>query len=225
MGKTKYSIVMPVYLRDQEHKAVVINTLKNIIKVSRDYELIIADDGSPLNTEFLSDFTDKVIRQKNRGISSAWNTGKNQATALFVAIVNDDIEVPHFWLEELSRGFEDKKAGVTAPIAGNPNLTPKRLVSGSTYYNHKFYPGYCFMLKKDRFFEDFDEQFTTNAGDVDYWHRVKERGLELVRVPIEIWHKEGDVLHKMGYEELSKNSLDKFVKKWGFNPQSEYYSV
>ena len=221
----KVSIVMPVYLREEAHRDVVRQTINSIKERSKDYEFIIVNDCSPLDCkEFQRDATTYISLIKNKGISAAWNAGKNEARADYVAIVNDDIRLPFRWLEKLVEGFSDKKTGVTAPVTGGPHIQP--FLNSGTYLqeNHKFYPGYCFMLKKDRFFEDFDEQFNTNAGDIDYWVRLRKAGWECMRTGFGIWHKEGDVLGKMGYEKLSKESLEKFEKKYGFNPQKEYYT-
>ena len=221
----EYSVVMPVYLREESHRQTVEDTIKNIRQVSREYELIIVDDASPRDTSFLESFADTYIRNDtNKGISYSWNVGKNSAHAEYVAIVNDDIKVPIGWLDRLKTGFTNEKAGVTAPMFGGPSFSPKTMASNYIGENKIFYPGYCFMLWKDRFFEDFDEQFTTNCGDVDYWHRIYKKGLECIRVGLEIWHKEGGVLHGMDYGKISDESLKLFEDKWGFNPQREYYS-
>lgn len=221
----KYSIVVPVYLREESHRQTVIDTLENIKQVSRDCELIIVDDGSPLPMDDIKKMADVYIKHnKNKGISAAWNTGKNKAISEYVAIVNDDIKVPFMWLETLAQAFIDKKTGVSAPIQGGPFVKPYRNAGSYLKENHKYYPGYCFMLRKDRFFEDFDNQFTSNCGDVDFWHRIREKGLECMRVGIGIYHKEGGVLHGMDYEKISRESLRKFEKKWGFYPLEEYYS-
>lgn len=220
----KYSVVMPVYLRRESHKEVVEHTIASIKSHSDDYELIIIDDASPLDTTFLKEAADIYIRHEvNGGISKAWNTGKNASSNEYVAIVNDDIKVPRLWLEALEGGFENDKTGTTAPMKGGPNTRPS-MPCISEYADKKFYPGYCFMLKKDRFFEDFDEQFTTNCGDTDYWHRVYKANLECMRVGLCVWHREGGVLHGMDYLAISEESINKFINKWGFNPQKEYYA-
>lgn len=220
----KYSIVMPVFLREAKHKRVVLQTLDSIKNSSADYELIIIDDGSTSKTTFLDDYADVVVRRKNKGISASWNDGMSKATAEYVVIINDDITVPIMWLQELSSAFNDAKVGVSAPQLGGMKVQPKRHPMTPVTYSHTFYPGYCFMLKKDRFYEPFDEQFKTNCGDVDYWHRIRDAGLECARVGLDIYHQEGGVLHSMGYDALSKKSLELFADKWGFNPQGIYYS-
>lgn len=213
---------MPVYLREEVHKSVILGTLENIMSTGSDFELIVIDDGSPLPTGFLREYANTYVRQPNQGISRAWNAGKWLARGEYVAIVNDDIQVPDGWLDALTVPFEQKLCAVSAPIVGGPNVMPA-VTKDIPYTNHKFYPGYCFMLSRNGYYRDFDPYFDTNCGDVDYWHTIKTAGLGLYRAPLNIWHKEGDVLHGMDYQKLTAESITKFVEKWHFNPQSEYY--
>ena len=214
---------MPIYLREESHRDVVMDTISSIKGNSDDYELIIIDDGSPLNTGFARSEADVYVRQPNQGISRAWNVGMMLARNDYVAIVNDDIRVTNGWLNKLESGFNNPDAGVTAPVAGGPHLQPQ-ITDDREYENNRFYPGYCFMLKKDRFYQPFDEQFRSNCGDCDYWTRIEADKKKLWRVPLQVYHKEGGVLHGMDYVKLSESSIKLFIDKHGFNPQPVYYS-
>lgn len=220
----KFSVVMPCYLREDQHKQTVINTLESLRANSEDFELVVVDDGSTENTGFLRQYADVYVKQPNQGISRAWNVGMLLARGEYVAIVNDDILVTAGWLDELSSEFVDEKTGVSAPNEGGPWVKPE--LGGNRREDNKFYPGYCFMLKKDRFYEMFDEQFKTNCGDVDYWHRIGLNSLKCMRAHLKVWHKEGDTLHNFpeGYANLSAKSIQMFKDKWGFDPQPIYYS-
>lgn len=222
----KYSVIIPVFLREPTHTEVVRATLANLKTTSRDYELIVVDDGSTLPTGFLREEADVYVRQPNQGISRAWNVGMKLARADRVAIINDDIIVPASWLETLATCFDDyRDCGVSGVMTGGPGVKPA-ILDAEAVSNYRWFSGYCFMLQKDRFYEDFDETFRTNCGDCDYWHRIRQKGLNLYKAPLAIWHKEGDVLKKFaeGYEKLSADSIKKFIDKWGINPQGEYYS-
>lgn len=225
MDTIKYSIVIPVFLREAEHKSVVEDTIESFRSnySPEEAELIIIDDGSPLPTGFLKDKADVYVKQPNQGISRAWNVGMKLARGQYVLVANDDIRIASGLLESLSKAFENEKTGITAPENGGPNIIPS-VSEGKPFENHKFYPGYCFMLKKDRFYEDFDTNFRTNCGDVDYWVRIREKGFETMRTPISVWHKEGGVLHKLNYSKITEDSLKLFEEKHGFNPIAEYYS-
>ncbi len=220
----KYSVVMPVLLREDSHRAVVEDCIASVRRSFHEHELIIVDDGSPLMSGFLKEKADVYIRHnKTKGIAPSWNDGIAVSRGEYVAVINDDIQVPDMWLEGLSKGFLST-AGVVAPRLAGPN-TATGYWDGDEYtVNEKFYPGYCFMLKRDRFLEKFDEQFVPfNFEDTDYWHRIKKAGFDMVRAPVAIWHKEGDVLHKLQYDRVNSDNHKKFIAKWGFDPQPIYY--
>ncbi|MCB1712525.1 MAG: glycosyltransferase family 2 protein [Candidatus Riesia sp.] len=221
----KYSIVIPVYLHKADHKQVVEETLQNIKSMMpEDSELIIVDDGSPEMTGFLRNYSDTYVRQPNQGIGRSWEVGRLLAQGEYVLFANDDIKLPPGALETLANGFNDEKAGVVAPRLGHFTTKPLNDPQGEYYYDKVFYPGYCFMLKRDRFYEEHDARFKTNCGDVDYWERIIRAGYGLLRAPLEIWHKEGGVLKEMDYDKLTNDSIQLFKLKHGFDPIPEYYA-
>lgn len=232
----KYSIVMPVLLREDSHKATVEACIASIKANSEDYELIIVDDGSTSLTGFLRDAADVYVRHKtNKGIAPSWNDGLSVARGEFVVIINDDIVVPtpltpdrsvvDTWLDFMSRVFEKEDCGVVAPNWAGPSQEPFLQEGGNWIINHSFYPGYCFMLKRDRFLERFNEIFVPfNFEDVDYWYRIEKKGLQLYRAPVAIWHREGDVVHKLQYERVNSENHKKFIELHGFDPQPIYYA-
>src|SRR5258708_14929895 len=123
----KYSVVMPVYCLDDEHREVVFQARKSIIESSTDFEFILIDDGSPKspihfkNSEYNPDM---LIRHKtNRGIATSWNDGIKIARGKYIAIVNDDITVQAGWLEALKNAVNWPKAMISAPgVVGKENF-------------------------------------------------------------------------------------------------------
>lgn len=220
----KYSIVMPCFLKDEAHRSIVQQTIDSVKSASSElFEFIIVDDGSTLSTGFLKNVADVYVRHNgsNKGIAPSWNDGKNVSRGEFVVLINDDIMVPDGWLQKMEEAFDDD-TGVVGVMGAGPNHKPKLLNEQKT--DHKWFSGYCFMLKRDRFFEDFDEQFIPfNFEDIDYWERIQENGLKLKKAGINIWHAEGDTIHSMRYNETDSKNLDKFIDKWGFNPKSKYF--
>lgn len=223
----KFSLVMPVLLRDESHRPVVEKTIESLKGNSEDYELIIVDDGSTRPTNFLRREAHIYVRHNptNKGIAPSWNDGLSIARGEYVVIVNDDILVPDGWLKVLASGFEKTDCGVTGPVIASPTIEPALLNVVETKEDHSFFPGYCFMLKRSRFLERFDERFVPfNFEDTDYWVRIEKAGLKLYKVPLAIWHKEGDTIHKMEYERVGSENHKKFISKWGFDPQPIYYA-
>lgn len=221
-----FSVVMPTFIRTEEHASLVKETIENIKASSYSYELIIIDDGSILPTGFLRNEADTYIRHnpKNKGIAPSWNDGKNVARGEFVAIINDDIKVPYNWLDSMALAFDYSDCAVSLVKEAGPDVTPEQL-EGECEKGFQWPSGYCFMLKKGRFFEEFDEQFVPyNFEDIDYWERAMKGGWCMYKAPLAIWHKEGDTIHSMGYDATSEINLQKFIKKHGFNPQTKYFN-
>jgi len=220
----KYSVVIPVFLNNPSHAPVVQATIKSVKASSDDYELIIVDDGSTLLTGFLRSEADTYIRHNptNRGIAPSWNDGKNIARGEFVAIINDDIVVPDGWLDALALAFEKDDCGVAGVYQAGPTVVPA--LGGNCVKDYKWFSGYCFMLKKDRFFENFDEQFVpAQFEDTDYWVRMIKNDFFLYKSPLSIYHAEGDVLHKMDYKGITSKNKKRFIEKHGFDPIPGFY--
>jgi glycosyltransferase involved in cell wall biosynthesis len=84
------SVVIPAYNRANCVACAVESALAQTF---RDFEIIVIDDGSSDNTtEILKQFGDKIrlIRQENRGVSAARNTGIHFARGKWIAFLDSD---------------------------------------------------------------------------------------------------------------------------------------
>lgn len=235
MKHPKYSVIMPVLLRENDHQIIVEQTIESVKENSEDYEFIIVDDGSPKPTGFLQDAADVFIKHdQTKGIAPSWNDGIKASKGDYIVIINDDIMMPSGWLKEMVNVLDEyEQAGVVGPWFAGPDKIPgcfgpmtTALGQECSYAkeDHVFFPGYCFMLKRNTFLEEFDEQFVPfNFEDTDMWWRIMKAGLKLYRAPVTIWHKEGDVLHKLQYNRVNTQNHQKFIDKWGFDPQPYFY--
>jgi GT2 family glycosyltransferase len=218
----KYSIVIPSLTKDEEHKKVLETCLKSVSLNSDSCEVILVDDGSPVDITGYNE-VDKYLRHDpNRGIARSWNDGCVMAEGEYVAIINDDITVQKGWLDKLANALDfDTDYWVAAP-----GVTGKQTGTGIEE-DYKWFPGYCFMLKKETLVSmgGFDEQFSPfNYEDTDMWTRILQLGAKLVRnYSTEITHLEGHVLHTLAYEEVSEKNRRLFVAKHGFDPIPIFY--
>lgn len=92
----KFSVIIPVYKVEKYIAATVQSVLQQTYK---EFELLIIDDGSPdQSVEICQQFTDpriKIIRQQNRGLAGARNTGIRQAQGEYLAFLDgDDLWLP-----------------------------------------------------------------------------------------------------------------------------------
>lgn len=90
------SVIIPVYKVEK----YVAATVKSVLEQTyTDFELLIIDDGSPdQSIEICQQFTDpriKIIRQENRGVAAARNTGIRSSEGKYIALLDaDDLWLP-----------------------------------------------------------------------------------------------------------------------------------
>lgn len=226
----KYSVVIPTLTKTEEHLKVLQECVESVEKSSKDYELIVVDDGSTWTEKDwgweIGNYIgyDKLItHSKNIGIPTSWNDGIKIARGEYITIINDDITVQAGWLDKLRQALEDEDENmVSAPGLFHADANATGIVQ-----DYKWFPGYCFMLKRETIDKIglFDEQFSPfNYEDTDYWTRVLKSGGKLVRnYSTMITHKEGHVLHTLDYDKVSEESKAKFVAKHRFEPIPVFY--
>lgn len=125
MSSIKISVVIATCNR--------VHLLKNCIRsleqqsLDKDlFEVIVVNDGSTDSTkQLLEDFKKKTrinfnyINQENRGVSSARNTGIDNARGDYVAFTDDDCIVPEGWLAKMYQLFNmvgGNVAGIGGPL-------------------------------------------------------------------------------------------------------------
>lgn len=98
----KLSIIIPYY-NAEPYMTELMNRL--IPQITDETEVIVIDDGS--ETPYKNDSV-KVVRQKNKGLAGARNTGLKHAKGKFIAFVDaDDLVSEHFVDYVLSRTDEE----------------------------------------------------------------------------------------------------------------------
>jgi glycosyltransferase involved in cell wall biosynthesis len=87
----KISVVMPVYNVEKYIRKAIQSVLS---QTYQNFELIIVDDGSTDQSEIIyqrfSDPRIKIVKQKNRGLAGARNTGIRASTGDYVAFLDSD---------------------------------------------------------------------------------------------------------------------------------------
>ena len=98
MQPVKVSVIMPAYNRETYIRESIDSVLAQRFT---DFELIVVDDGSTDATAaIVESYTDRrirLIRQSNRGVSVARNTGLEAARGRFITFLDsDDLYYPDF---------------------------------------------------------------------------------------------------------------------------------
>jgi O-antigen biosynthesis protein len=216
----KYSVVLPTLTKTEEHLQVLQKCVESIRANSKDYELIVIDDGSSMDIGNIGDIM--ITHDLNKGIAPSWNEGILKAQGEYIAIVNDDIVVREGWLDKLRVALEDD----------DRNMVSAPGVEGQDYgmgiiEDYLWFPGYCFLISKDTVQKIgyFNEKYVPfNYEDTDYWTRVLQSGGKLVRnYSTIITHIGGDVLHKLNYNEVSERNKRLFIEEHHFDPIPVFY--
>lgn len=230
-------IVVPHYIITDELEELATEALQSIRRTA-DVFIVSVDDGSPRDTSFLNDISDKVIHlTENSGFAKACNAGLQwalkQADAIFIGCANNDIQVFDGWLEALVEPYDKfEDVGITGLVASKDKQEAKqnkgrKITSGGLLNGHMQSGGLWLMpvsvLKEVGL---FDEQFEVGGEeDTDLFMRIKYAGYLLVMSDKScFWHKEGATRwneeipgFKDKNKEIEQGNYDRFAAKWGYD--------
>jgi GT2 family glycosyltransferase len=216
----KYSVILATLVRKPHHVEMVEKCISLIKAFSKDYELIIVDDCSPLHAKYLKKQADVYIRHEggNRGCAVSWNDGIKKAKGEYLVIISDDVFVTHGWLECMVNALKlFPKAYASMPAVSNmpAGLEPEEI--------RTWIPACCFMLTRECIKDIglFDERFHPfNYEDVDYWTRLLKSGHTIARdYSVEVRHEEGQVIHSFDDNgSVDQKNRERYLEKWGFDP-------
>lgn len=109
------SVVIPVWILNEEIYKLTVDTLGSLRNSEGEYELIIIDNGSPIGGDQLlaNSGADILVRNKeNLGYPKAVNQGIKLSHGEFVCIANNDIRVSPNWIKVTHEIFKKlPKAG------------------------------------------------------------------------------------------------------------------
>lgn len=137
MVKPKVSIIMPVY----NHKEMTINAIEAARKTSKDYELIVIENGSSDGIEkWLDEQKDiRVIHvSQNIGIPGAKNLGIALAKGEYICFLDNDTIAGEGWLEQLLDVFKDPTVGFTGQVGYRFNKTDRLFYPGEEFKEKEY---------------------------------------------------------------------------------------
>ncbi|MFC1477966.1 glycosyltransferase family 2 protein, partial [Candidatus Margulisiibacteriota bacterium] len=129
----KVSIVIPTFNRKEQLRL----TIKSLLNQSfRDFELVVADDGSSDGTNFLVEsfsgealFPVKYCWHENAGRSATRNMGLKECVGEIVVFIDDHIILDKCFLQEHVNAHEEGAAGLRGK--GTLNQSPGKPGSGT----------------------------------------------------------------------------------------------
>ncbi len=140
----KISIIIPIYNVEQ-YLETCINSVLN--QTFTDFEAICINDGSPDNSISIlekyaqKDNRIKIISQENKGLSSARNTGIDNASGEFIYFLDSDDAIPPYAMDVLYNIAKDSNVDVVVcnKHISNFNNFPKTTQMNYKIYNNPLY--------------------------------------------------------------------------------------
>lgn len=183
MSTPLVSVVVATYNAKKLLKDAL-NALLNEDFDKNKYEIIVVDDGSKDGTDvFMKDFVkDKLnihyIRQTNKGVAGARNTGIKLAKGEVVAFTDQDCLADKNWLKEIVKSFEDKEI---VGICGKVISEPKKINPFAHYVIDESATGFisCNAAYKKWVLDKlngFDTVFKYGFDDTDLYMRAEKLG-------------------------------------------------
>jgi glycosyltransferase involved in cell wall biosynthesis len=168
------------------------------------YEVIVVDDGSRDRTaEIAAEFPEfRLIRQPNRGLSTARNVGLHAARGALVAYTDSDCVADPHWLTLMVHTIAERRLDgcggpnyaphedgwVAACVAASPGA-PCHVLTGTDHAEHLAGCNMVFTRAALMAIGGFDAQFTAAGDDVDICWRLLDNGYRLGFCPSAfVWH-------------------------------------
>lgn len=96
--------------------------IESLYKYTKDFELIIVDNGSTDGTvEYLKGVKEVngiklILNKENQGYSKGNNQGLEIAEGEYIGFLNNDILLSKNWFEEIEKVFQKENAGFVSPL-------------------------------------------------------------------------------------------------------------
>jgi O-antigen biosynthesis protein len=237
------SIIIPTYNQRHLLKKCIGSIMDN---TDLPYEIVVVDNASTDGTgAFLQEMCGQVrfrVLDSNRGFAGAVNVGLMMAKGQTLVLLNNDMRVTHYWLDNMLRCLHsDSQIGMVGPVTnyidGDQRIPvsyrrTKDMPAFARKYNRpdpKLWQrtdrltGFCLLFRRELFEQVgfFDEGYEIDSfGDDDYNIRVRLLGKSLVIAKDTFIHHYGSTSMKAQGErvqEINDRNHLFFMGKWN-NP-------
>lgn len=231
LGNEKNLPFFSVVVCSYNGAATIRDTMEGLLKLNYPYcEIIVVNDGSKDNTEdIVKEYPVKLISTKNKGLSSARNTGLNNAKGEIVAYIDDDAYPDVHWLHYLAYAYINS----THAAMGGPNILPDEngaiatCVANapggpvhvlSTDETAEHVPGCNLSVRRDVLNKigGFDPIYKAAGDDVDVCWRIQEAGYTIGFHPSAlVWHHRRNSLNAYWKQQKGYGKAEALLEaKW-----------
>lgn len=187
-----YSIIIPVFNKEE----YIRKTISSVLNQSfNNFELIIVDDGSTDSSiKIIKSFKDdriKLIKQENRGVSSARNKGISLAKGEYICFLDADDYWKENYLEVLDKLIKEYKEANMFVLGYELEYNLKKVVpkivnelergivkNFYTAFSRNFVNSSCCTIKKEELLKIGLFPEDNNIGeDLDLWLRFGKNNL------------------------------------------------
>ena len=214
------------------------NFIESLNKYTKDFELIIVDNGSTDGTvEYIKCIPEiKLIQNsENLGFSKGNNQGIEVAKGEYIGFLNNDILLYPNWFEACEKVFECENAGFVSPRHINPhydNTNPDKYIKyfQAFHYDKPYEKSFdecvfsCVITKREVLDEIgvFDEKFfPAFFEDNDLKYRAIEAGYGIYVTNEAGFYHFGSVTSVKHSQNMEKNRAYYYSK----HPLAEYLSI
>lgn len=219
----KADIVIPVWNHLDLTRRVIQSVQEN---TGVPYRIIVVDDGSTDGTaEWLAAQDDLTVitNETNQGFTPSVNRGWQAATAPYVVLLNNDIEVDKLWLRTLIEGMNVRpRIGAIGPLSTARQQIQwegRHLGKQGVYLGIEYLAFFCTVLKREVIEEVglLDEGFAPCYGeDDDYAIRMRRKGWELaLHCDVLVKHDHGQTTGPAGLAKYHGHAYQRLREKWG----------
>lgn len=219
----KANIIIPVWNHLDLTKRVVVSVRAN---TSVRYRLIVVNDGSTDGTaEWLAEQGDLVVitNTQNKGFAPSMNRGLQAASAPYVVLLNNDVEVPKGWLGKLIKGFDARPSiGAVGPLSTAEKQIQwegQHIGKRGVYLGIEYLAFFCVVFKREVIEKVglLDKGFTPAYGeDEDYAIRMRRAGYGLaLHTDVLVKHDHGQTTGPAGLAKYHEAAYQRLREKWG----------
>lgn len=169
----QHSVVIPVLINDNKQLSMTlkcINLAREKTKIP--FELVIVES----NTQYLIDYADVYINDKNSTSEKSHNRGFKVASGEYVTLLTNDVYVSDGWLESLLECFKIEDCGCSTLASTQFNHKKENKIEEGNWWS------VC-MIKNELFRRTgyYDERFDGSWSDTDLLVEIYKLGKKMYR--------------------------------------------